>query len=198
MNYEEICNKRRLTALREASLRAADLSGASLRGADLYATDLREASLRGADLRGASLRTANLYATDLRGASLRGADLTGASLRGADLHRTDLRGADLRGADLRGADLRLADLNRTRISYCIGNNNEILTVQTGSFIVVYVPKQRRLAVGCIEKTVGEWLNMTRPDLDKLDRFDSEAYVFYSDWKRILESIVNLKEKNNEK
>ncbi len=171
-----------------ANLRDADLMCANLRGVDLRGVDLRGAYLSGAYLSGANLSGANLRGVDLRDTNLRNADLMCANLRGADLRCADLSGADLRCAYLSGANLRCADLSGANLRFCIGNNREIRTVQTGCFVVVIGPDT--VAVGCQQHPTEGWLAMTD---DQIEPMDDRAISFMKRWKPIILEMVGGKE-----
>ncbi|QCQ60915.1 pentapeptide [Rheinheimera phage vB_RspM_Barba14S] len=157
-----------------ANLKGADLRGANLRGADLWTAYLRGANLRGANLRGANLSGANLRGADLSGADLSGADLSGADLSGADMSRADLSGADLSGADLSGANLRST----------IGNQGQIITIQTDVWQIVYTSDV--MQIGCQRHSINDWLVFSD---DHISKMDSKALEFWKKWKPILVLIL---------
>ena len=133
------------------------------------------------NLIGANLSGANLSGANLRDANLRDADLSYADLIGADLIGANLIGANLSGADLRGTNLRGADL-----SYAIGNNKEIITIQTGShWTIVYT--STHIQIGCQNHTIDEWMNFSDA---KINRMDNRALEFWIKWKPILKLILN--------
>ncbi|QCQ61197.1 pentapeptide [Rheinheimera phage vB_RspM_Barba15S] len=162
-----------------ADLRGANLSGANLKGADLRGANLRGADLWTAYLRGANLRGANLRGANLSGANLRGADLSGADLSGADLSGANLRGADLSGADLSGADLSGANLRST-----IGNQGQIITIQTDVWQIVYTSDV--MQIGCQRHSINDWLVFSD---DHISKMDSKALEFWKKWKPILVLIL---------
>lgn len=137
-----------------ACLRGANLSGANLSGANLNEADLHEANLSEANLRRVDLRRVDLRGVDLRGANLNEAYLNEADLRRADLRRADLSGADLSGADLRGAYLRGAYLRGAKISWSLGNMEEIRSAQLGAFPIAYTSID--LAIGCMQNPIEWW------------------------------------------
>ena len=167
-----------------ANLRCADLSDADLRGADLRCANLRDADLRGADLIGANLRDANLSYTNLRGADLRDANLRDAGLRGASLSYTNLRDAGLSGADLRGADLIGADLIGANLWSTIGNQNQIITIQTDVWQIVYTSDF--MQIGCQRHSINDWLVFSD---DHISKMDIKALEFWKKWKPILVLIL---------
>ncbi|QCQ58985.1 pentapeptide [Rheinheimera phage vB_RspM_Barba8A] len=141
--------------------------------------DLRGANLSGANLKGADLRGANLRGADLWTAYLRGANLRGANLRGANLSGANLRGADLSGADLSGADLSGANLRST-----IGNQGQIITIQTDVWQIVYTSDV--MQIGCQRHSINDWLVFSD---DHISKMDSKALEFWKKWKPILVLIL---------
>ncbi len=90
--------------------------------------------------------------------------------------RSDLRGANLRWADLSGADLRGANLRGANLRGAIGNNREILTIQTGIYVVVIDTVNSVAAIGCQQKPISEWLEITKEAVEELDE-DKAAKAF---------------------
>ena len=123
----------------------------------------------------ADLRGADLSGTDLSGTDLSGADLRGADLSRADLYRADLRLAYLRGADLRGANL----------SWAIGNNLEIRTIQTGFYVVVMTADI--MAIGCEQHLIADWMSFDDARILQMD--GKKAFAFWRKWKPILQAIL---------
>ena len=134
----------------------------------------------GATLRGANLRGATLSDADLRGADLRGADLRYADLRYADLRDDNLRDANLRDADLSGAILRRANLRDADLRYCIGNNNEVKSLQLGTYLISFCGQT--LNIGCQSHTIEDWGNFTDKEISDMD---SNAL----DWWKLNKSII---------
>ncbi|QCQ62855.1 pentapeptide [Rheinheimera phage vB_RspM_Barba23A] len=137
-----------------------------------------------ADLRGANLSGANLKGADLRGANLRGADLWTAYLRGANLRGANLRGANLSGANLRGADLSGADLSGANLRSTIGNQGQIITIQTDVWQIVYTSDV--MQIGCQRHSINDWLVFSD---DHISKMDSKALEFWKKWKPILVLIL---------
>jgi hypothetical protein len=198
MNYQDICDKYKLTNLTGADLRDANLRGAELENADLRDANLKYADLENADLKYANLRYADLECADLSGADLEGADLRyanltcanlksadlkGVNLRGADLENADLRDADLGGADLKGTDLKNTNLANTDIRYIsCGNNKEIFTYQISPYQVVYCKPTQQLAIGCKQYSTEEWLNF---DDETIASMAKNALMWWNKYKPIL-------------
>jgi hypothetical protein len=157
-----------------ANLWTANLSGASLSRANLRGADLSDANLSGADLSDASLSGANLS-----GADLSGADLSDANLSGASLSRANLRGADLSDANLSGASLSGASLRST-----IGNQGQIITIQTDVWQIVYTSDV--MQIGCQRHSINDWLVFSD---DHISKMDSKALEFWKKWKPILVLIL---------
>lgn len=133
-----------------------------------------EDSSKGSQLK---LSRANLREANLNGANLSWADLSWANLNGADLSWADLNGAYLNGANLNGAGLRGA----------IGNNKEIISVQTGVYLVVMA--QDVIAIGCKQFSYEQWIEFSEDRIKELD--GSKAFEFYKNWKPIIEQIYKL-------
>jgi hypothetical protein len=93
---------------------------------------------------------------------------------GADLRDADLRGADLRGADLRDADLRGA----------IGNGEEIKTIQTEIWPIVYT--QDCMAIGCVQHSIEDWFAFDDKHIKAMDEY---ALAFWRKWRPILQAIM---------
>ena len=115
-----------------------------------------------------------------------GANLSEADLRGSDLSGSDLSGANLRGADLRGANLREADLREACFAYCIGNNKEIKTLQTGSWTIVYT--KTHLFIGCETHSIKEWFKFTD---NRINSMAPSALTFWRKWKPALKEILKM-------
>jgi len=139
-------------------------------------------TLSGADLSGADLRRA-----DLSGADLSGADLSGAYLSGADLRHADLSGVNLRHAYLRHADLRHADLSGADLRWTTGNNREILTIQSGTYLIVICGDE--MFIGCESHTIGEWMSFSDSNIH---RMDDGALTWWKTWKPIIKSIIDTR------
>ena len=107
------------------------------------------------------LSDANLSDANLRGANLNYANLIYANLSYADLSDADLRGANLIGANLRGANLIGANL-----SYCIGNNVEIKSLQIGTYLISYY--KNILNIGCQSHTIEQWEAFTDEAINSMD------------------------------
>ena len=142
--------------LRDANLEDADLRNANLRGANLVGATLRDAALLGANLRGANLEDADLVGADLVGVTLRGANLRGANLEDANLEDANLAGANLEGANLEDADFK----------YCIGNNNEVKSLQIGTYLVSY--HNNILNIGCQSHTLEKWESFTNEEISTME------------------------------
>jgi uncharacterized protein YjbI with pentapeptide repeats len=147
---------------------------ANLRGSDLSDADLSRANLCGADLCGADLRGADLCGSDLCDADLRGADLCGSDLCDADLSRANLRGSDLSRANLRGSDLWST----------IGNQKEIITIQTDVWQIVYTKEV--VQIGCQRHSIKDWFEFSDERIAEMDR---KAPEFWNKWKPILALIL---------
>ena len=103
----------------------------------------------------------------------------------ADLSWASLSGADLSWASLSGADLSEANLRRM----ASGNNSEILTVQTGEWIIVYTDDM--MAIGCQQHSLSEWWSFSD---DQIADMDKGAVAFWRKWKPILQQIMGSYEK----
>jgi len=146
--------------------------------------DLRGADLRGANLRGADLSYADLSDANLRGANLRGADLSYADLSDADLSYANLSNASLSNANLRGADLSNAKLSDANLWSTIGNQRQIITIQTDVWQIVYTSDV--MQIGCQRHSINDWLVFSD---DHISKMDSKALDFWKKWKPILVLIL---------
>ncbi|WP_050553808.1 pentapeptide repeat-containing protein [Leptospira santarosai] len=72
----------------------------------------------------------------------------------ANLRDADLRRANLYNADLRGADLRRADLCGANLYDVLGNSDNIKTIQTDLWLVVY--SHNAMYIGCKVYSFEEW------------------------------------------
>lgn len=116
-----------------------------------------EAALEEVGLAREENRWANLAEANLAGVNLAGANLSHADLHRANLHRTDLYGANLSNSNLHWANLTGAILQGANL-----NAKWILTIQTPSGRLIYVPTPHgwELQIGC-------WRNHTVEDLKQL-------------------------------
>jgi uncharacterized protein YjbI with pentapeptide repeats len=147
-----------------------------LSDADLSDADLSDADLSDADLSDARLSDANLRVADLSDANLRGADLSDADLSDADLSDADLRDANLRGANLSDANLR----------NCIGNMEQIKSIQCDTWLISYT--STHLNIGCQTHTIEDWFDFSN---DEISSMDNEALVWWKVWKPILKNIIDV-------
>ena len=129
---------------------------------DLSGTDLLGANLSGANLSGANLLEADLSYANLFKDNLSGANLSYADLSGADLSYADLSGADLSGADLSEAYLLFIKS---------GNNKEIKTIQLGTYLLVFSPEFKTLAIGCQQHSYDQWLEFSDLEIRLMDGTD---------------------------
>ena len=94
--------------------------------------------------------------------------------------------ADLSDAKLSGANLSEANLRRV----ASGNNSEILTVQTGEWIIVYTPVC--MAIGCQQHSLSEWWSFNDEQIADMDKGSLD---FWRKWKPILRQIMGLTSDN---
>jgi len=123
---------------------------------------------------------------DLRGADLSGANLSYANLSGADLRHAYLSGANLRGADLRDANLRGANLSRANLFDCTGNSQEIITIQTVQYNIVYTNEV--IQIDCEQHPISEWWDFTDRQIRSMD--PGRSLKWWKTWKPILRSIID--------
>ena len=109
-------------------------------------------------------------------ANLTDANLTDANLTGAILRRANLSDANLIGTILIRADLR----------YCVGNNQEVKSLQTGTYLISYT--KDILNIGYESHTLDEWKVFTDDEISKMDEYALEW------WKLNKEIIISLVEK----
>ena len=123
-------------------------------------------------------KKANLY-----GANLYGADLYGANLLGANLHGADLLGADLLGADLLGANLHGANL------YGVKNIKlPIINISGTQHSIFYM--DGKIKIGCIEKTVDEWLL----EYEKIGKKNNYTDEQIEEYKKYIDMIAMMEKK----
>jgi uncharacterized protein YjbI with pentapeptide repeats len=163
--------------LNDAELSNADLSYATLSDADLSNADLSNADLSYADLSNTNLSYANLSYANLREANLSEADLSNADLSNATLGYANLSDANLSDADLSDVDLGFLR---------VGNNKELITLQTGVYPAVIAKNLGVVAIGCQQHTLTTWEGFTD---DEIDEMDSKALDFWKNWKHTILSIA---------
>jgi hypothetical protein len=103
------------------------------------------------------------------------------------LSGANLNGANLRGADLRGADLLGANLLGVNLICATGNNNEIKTIQLGTWLVVFT--KDIMSIGCQQHKIEDWFLFKDYDID---RMHEKAL----DWWGKHKQIIKIKEKQN--
>ena len=116
-----------------------------------------------ADLEGLNL------SKDLQDADLRGANLRDANLRDANLIYANLSGANLIGADLRGANL----IN------CIGNMQQVHSMQLLEYGVVFT--KDTLVIGCKQHSIEEWKTLTEADFSKNRKWEFSLWEKYREF-----------------
>ena len=141
-------------------------------------------SFAGANLRYADLRYANLSDANLRYADLRYADLSDANLSDANLSDANLSDANLRYADLYGASL-----NNIRFNYCIGNQQEIQSMQLPRYKISW--NNEILNIGCETHTIQEWKDF---DDETISRMDDGALEWWRLYKEPIMTIINNSKK----
>ena len=82
-------------------------------------------------------------------------------------------------ADLSGADLSGANLWST-----VGNQREIVTIQTNLWQIVYT--QGVMQIGCQRHSITDWFGFSD---EKISSMDDEALEFWKKWKPILNLIM---------
>ncbi|EMO43827.1 pentapeptide repeat protein [Leptospira santarosai str. ZUN179] len=88
----------------------------------------------------------------------------------------NLRDANLCGANLRGANLR--DV--------LGNSDNIKTIQTDFWLVVY--SHNAMYIGCKVYSFEKWWNFSD---DEIDDMDCSALQFWRKWKDVLRKIIEI-------
>ena len=119
----------------------------------------------------------------LEGAYLVEANLEGANLAGANLKRANLAKANLAGANLAEAYLAEAYLAGAYLERASGNNKEIKTIQTNTWVITYT--ESVIQIGCKNYTIEEWFDFSDETIKKMD---AKALEFWKKWKPILELI----------
>jgi len=171
-------------------------SGADLSRANLSRADLSRANLCGANLCGADLSRADLCGANLCGANLCGADLSRANLCGANLCVADLSRANLSRANLSRADLSRANLSRADLSRAIGLKFKPIQIQ-GSRHWIIRTTNNRVAIGCHEYTITQWLKTFRK-IGADNNYSSSEIEEYGIYLKCIHDIMTLeKEQINE-
>lgn len=116
---------------------------------------------------------------NLTGANLSNTDLSNTNLSYANLSDTDLTGANLSYTDLTGVNLTGASLR-----WCIGNNEEIKTLQLGKYQATYT--NDIMAIDCQQHSIYEWFNF---DDDTIEAMDYGALEWWNEYKDILKKLV---------
>lgn len=175
------------------------------RGIDLSYADLSEAMLFGRDLRDGKFREAeflgaNFYHSRLDGANLFRTNMSLATMSHTTLKRTNFEFANLTSTNFEFADLSLANLcyahckntNFTKTNLfganleyaylrdCIGNGDEIRTMQIGTYHIVYA--QGYIWIGCRRYTKERWITFTDEEISKMD---IGALDWWNTWKDIV-------------
>lgn len=88
-------------------------------------------------------------------------------------------------ANLSGANLRGANLSDANLWACIGNNNELKTIQAGAYIITY--SKDVMQIGCKRYTIEEWFSFDDITIAAMDR---NALEWWGKWKPILQVIIN--------
>ena len=109
-----------------------------------------------------------------------------ADLRWANLEGADLTGANLEGANLTGANLEGADLENVHLWNCIGNMEEVKSLQLDRYCITYTSEV--LQIGCEKHTIQEWKEF---DEEHINRMDIEAYVWWVKWKDFIMTAIEM-------
>ena len=143
--------------------------------ANLSYADLRSANLRSADLSSANLRYADLSSADLSYADLSSADLSYADLRSANLSSANLSSANLSSANLRSAKV-LVDKKELEI-------NKIICLMQERYSIII--SDVHIEIGCQKHLPKNWWKFTDEEISKMD---SNALVWWKQWKPIIKKI----------
>lgn len=160
---------------------------AVIKGISLHNADFSNANLHNANLYNADLSKANLYNADLYNADLYKANLRGANLRGANLTNTNLANTNLANTDLTKANLATTDLAKANLHNCIGNGEELQTIQT-PYYTVNITKDR-IQIGCKNYSHEEWANFTDEQIADMDGY--KATEFWGKYKEIIFQFITL-------
>jgi hypothetical protein len=147
------------------------IENALIENANLFRADLFRANLSRADLSEANLSEANLSE----------AYLYVAYLFRANLYRANLSEADLSEANLFKANLSKADLFKANLCGTIGNNKELISIQTGAYLVCM--SKHAIQIGCKNYTREEWNRFSNNDILEMD--GQKALDFWRNWKEII-------------
>jgi uncharacterized protein YjbI with pentapeptide repeats len=98
----------------------------------------------------------------------------------------DLSGANLSWADLRKADLSKADLSGADLWGCIGNMEEIKTLEIEKYQLAYT--HDRLQIGCENHAISEWFEF---DDARISAMDCGALEWWQKWRDVLKTIIEM-------
>jgi len=164
----------------------------NLSGANLFDTDLRDIDLSDSNLRDADLFRSNLSGSNLSGSNMSGSDLSSnTNLSDTNLSDTNLRGCDLSNTNLRGCDLSNTDLIGCDLRGTIGNMKEIRSMQIDVYTITFT--KTFLQIGCQGHDTKKWKNFTNEEISKMD---AGALQWWSKWKDIIFTIIELSFKEN--
>ncbi len=101
--------------------------------------------------------------------------------------RADLSGCDVSHLNLTHANLTGAKLTRANLWGCVGNSNEIKTMQTDGYTVTYT--HARIQIGFGNHSIEEWRNFSH---EEIARFDGKrALTFWKKWKSTIFQIIEM-------
>jgi uncharacterized protein YjbI with pentapeptide repeats len=81
----------------------------------------------------------------------------------------NLRGANLRGVNLRGVNMR----------NCFGNNQEIISLQTIRYDIVYT--SRFMQIGCKNYTIRQWFELSDTEIEGMDNGALKWWNKHKEW-----------------
>ena len=96
--------------------------------------------------------------------------------------------ANLSFADLRFANLNSADLSSADLSSAVGNSQQITTIQTKTYEIIYTDIV--MCIGCERHKIKCWFEFDDKRIVGMD--GRKALFFWRKWKPILKQIMEIK------
>ena len=143
---------------------------------DFRGVVLSDNSFKDIEFNGVNLAGGFLDGCKFVDCTFRNCELDGVSFVNSYLTNSKFISSSLKGANFTNARLLDTSIIDSKINGLIGNTIELKSMQIETYQVAYCDNM--LAIGCEQKTVKEWKNITREELIKLDGFYAVGW-----WKR---------------
>jgi hypothetical protein len=153
------------------------------RGVILSDDSFRCIEFNGVDLSGGFLDGCKFVDCIFKNCELDGVSFVNSYLTGSKFISSSLKGANFTNARL--IDTLIVD---SKINGLIGNAIELKSMQVETYQVAYY--DNILAIGCEQKTIEEWKNITREELIKLDGF--YAVSWWKKWEDVIFKSFDIK------